>query len=67
MTLWYDRKGDVLELLFEDAPSVLDEVDEDVFVRCSADGRVIGLMIFDVSKHDKDTLNLPFAVAVKAA
>ncbi len=67
MKIWYDQEGDYLEILFEDAPGVLEEIRDDVFERRATDGRVIGLAVFNVSKHDKDTLNLPFAVAVKAA
>jgi uncharacterized protein YuzE len=64
---WYDREGDVLELLFADEAGVLEEIADDVFTRHTSDGRVIGLAVFNFSKHNKDTLNLPLAVAVKAA
>lgn len=67
MKLWYDREGDVLELLFADEAGVLEEIADDVLTRHASDGRVIGLMVLNFSKHDKDTLNLPLAVAVKAA
>jgi hypothetical protein len=33
MKLWYDREGDVLELLFADEAGVLEEIADDVFTR----------------------------------
>ncbi len=31
--VWYDQEGDFLEVIFEDAPASLEEIDEDVFER----------------------------------
>jgi uncharacterized protein YuzE len=62
--IWYDREGDFLEILFEDAPASLEEVREDVFERRTADGRVVGLAVFNFSRHDRDTLTLPLAITV---
>lgn len=63
--LWYDRAGDILEVIFEDAPAVLEEVDDDIFERRTPDGRVVGFMVMNFSKHDLEKLRLPFAVTVK--
>jgi hypothetical protein len=66
--VWYDREGDYLEVLFEDAPASLEEVSDDVFERRTPDGRGVGFAVFNVSKHDRDRLMLPLAVtAVSAA
>jgi uncharacterized protein YuzE len=66
--VWYDREGDYLEVLFEDAPASLEEVSDDVFERRTPDGRVVGFAVFNVSKYDRDRLMLPLAVtAVSAA
>jgi uncharacterized protein YuzE len=68
LKVWYDRDGDYLEVLFEDAPAALEEIGDDVFERRTPDGRVIGFAVFNVSKHDRDKLRLPLAVtAVTAA
>ena len=65
---WYDREGDYLEVLFEDAPAVLEEISDDVFERRTPDGRVIGFAVFNFSQHDRDKLRLPLTVtAVSAA
>jgi uncharacterized protein YuzE len=66
--VWYDREGDYLEIVFEDAPASLEEVGDDMFERRTKDGRVVGFAVFNVSKHDRDKLMLPLAVtAVSAA
>ncbi len=66
--VWYDREGNYLEVLFEDMPAALEEVSDDVFERRTPEGRVVGFVVFNVSKHDRGTLTLPLAVtAVSAA
>ena len=62
--VWYDREGDYLEVIFEDAPATLEEVDDDIFERRTPEGRVVGFVVFNVSKHDRDKLSLPLAVTV---
>ena len=65
--VWYDRAGDYLEVIFEDVPASMEEVDEDMFERRSIDGRVVGFSIFNFSRHDKDDLVLPLTVTAAAA
>jgi len=65
LKVWYDREGDMLEVIFEDAPATMEEIDDDVFERRTTDGRVVGFMVMNFSKHDRDKLNLPIAVTVK--
>lgn len=62
LKVWYDQEADFLEILFEDAPAFLDEIDEDVFERRTSDGRVIGFAVMNFSKHDRDKLQLPLMV-----
>jgi hypothetical protein len=62
LKVWYDREGDYLEVIFEDAPATLEEIDEDIFERRTPDGRVVGFVVFNVSKHDRDSLSLPLQV-----
>jgi len=64
--IWYDREGDMLEVRFEDAPAAMEEIEEDVFERRTPDGRVIGFMVMNFSKHDRDSLTLPWVVTAKA-
>lgn len=68
LKVWYDREGDYLEVVFEDAPATLEEVEEDVFERRTPEGRVVGFSVMNFSKHDRDRLILPLTVrAVSAA
>lgn len=63
MKVWYDREGDYLEVVFEDAPATLQEVEDDVFERRTPDGRVVGFAVMNFSQHDRDRLTLPLAVS----
>jgi uncharacterized protein YuzE len=61
---WYDQAGDTLEVTFEDVPAYLEELDEDIFERHSSDGRIVGFMVLNFSKHGRNKLTLPVAVTV---
>jgi uncharacterized protein YuzE len=67
LRVWYDREGDILEVIFEDAPATMEEIDDDVFERRTTDGRIVGFMVMNFSRHDREKLNLPLAVTVKAS
>ena len=60
--VWYDKEGDYLEVIFEDVPATLEEIDDDVFERRTPDGRVVGFAVFNFTKHDRNSLSLPFSV-----
>ena len=60
--MWYDQEADFLEVTFEDVPASLEEMADDVFQRRDRDGRVVGFAVFNVSKHDRDSLLLPISV-----
>ena len=60
--IWYDREADFLEVTFEDAPATLEEIDDDVMERRTLEGKVIGFVVFNFSKHDRETVSLPLAV-----
>jgi hypothetical protein len=62
MKVWYDQEGDILEVTFDDAPAFLEEISADVFERRTVDGRVVGVMVMNFSKHDRANLVLPLAV-----
>jgi uncharacterized protein YuzE len=65
LKIWYDREGDVLEVMFEDTPASLEEIEDDVFERRTPDGRVVGVMVMNFSKHDRERLSLPLVVTVE--
>ena len=62
LRVWYDHEGDYLEILFEDTPAVMEEIEDDVFERRTSDGRVVGIAVFNVSKHDRAQLTVPLKV-----
>ena len=66
LKVWYDREGDMLEVIFEDVPAMLEEIDEDMFERRTPDGRVVGFMVMNFSQHDRDKLTLLLAVTATA-
>ena len=62
LRVWYDHEGDYLEILFEDVLAVMEEIEDDVFERRTPDGRVVGIAVFNVSKHDRAQLTVPLKV-----
>ena len=64
--VWYDKEGDMLEVIFEEAQAMMEEISDDVFERRTTDGRIVGFMVMNFSKHDQENLNLPIAVTAKA-
>jgi uncharacterized protein YuzE len=67
LKIWYDHEGDLLEVIFEDAPASLEEVEDDVFERRTPDGRVIGVVVMNFSRHDRERLSLPLVVTASSA
>ncbi len=67
LKIWYDREGDYLEVTFEDAPAVMEEVADDVFERRTPEGRIVGFAVFNFSQHDRDQLTLPLSVKAVAS
>jgi len=67
LKVWYDREGDILEVIFQDVPAMMEEIRDDVFERRTTDGRVVGFMVMNFSKHDRENLKLPLAVTVTAS
>ncbi|MCL4255116.1 MAG: DUF2283 domain-containing protein [Anaerolineae bacterium] len=60
--IWYDQEGDMLEVIFEDAPAITEEIADDIFERRTADGRVVGLVVLNMRHHDRESLTLPFTI-----
>jgi uncharacterized protein YuzE len=66
VSVWYDREGDFLEVIFEETPAVMDEMQEDIYERRSPDGRIVGIAVLNFSKHDRDKLKLPLEITATA-
>ncbi len=65
--IWHDKEGDLLEVIFEEAAASLEEIDDDVFERRTPDGCVVGFVIFNFSRHDLESINLPLAVVATSS
>jgi hypothetical protein len=67
LKVWYDREGDYLEVVFEDVPAVLTEIEDDVFERRTPEGRVVGFAVMNFSQHDRNGLMLPLTITAASA
>jgi uncharacterized protein YuzE len=59
MRVWYDKEGDFLEVTFLDAKGDMRDVGDDVFERVDEQGKVIGVAIFNFSKRDQQSVEVP--------
>ena len=59
MRVWYDKEGDFLEVTFLDAKGDMRDVGDDVFERVDEQGKVIEVAIFNFSKRDRQSVEVP--------
>ena len=54
--IYYDEEGDFLEITIVNPPheSYVEDVDEDVYLRKSEDGKIIGIGILNFKNHSHD-------------
>lgn len=65
VTVWYDREGDYLEVIFERREGHFRETDNDaVMEKVDQDGQVIGFSILNVSQTQSET---PVSVTLRDA
>jgi len=57
--IWYDREGDFLEITFREAKGYLQEVTEDIYERVDEAGNLLGYALFNVTRHERQTLAIP--------
>lgn len=62
MKVWYDREGDVLELVFEETPASMKEISEDIFERRPLTSRVIRFAVLNFGQHNHENITLPFTI-----
>jgi hypothetical protein len=60
----FDREGDFLEVRFEDVPTTLKAITEDLFEHHTTDGRIVGFAVFNISRYDRQEVTLPLAITV---
>ena len=55
MKVWFDREGDLLEVLFSDEPGYFRETAHDAIMeRVDENGNLLGFLIVNVSRLSKD-------------
>jgi uncharacterized protein YuzE len=65
VTVWYDREGDFLEVLFEQKEGYFRETDNDaVMEKVDQEGHVIGFSILNVSQNPSE---VPVSVTLRDA
>ena len=53
--VWFDREGDLLEVLFSDEPGYMRETEDDAIMeRVDEKGNLLGFLILNVSRLSKD-------------
>ncbi len=60
--VWYDREGDFLEITFRQAKGYLREIAEDIYERVDEAGNLLGYSLFNVTRHERQSLALPVKV-----
>ena len=54
VNVWYDREGDFLEVVWEDAKGeFVDSADGQAYVKVDADGNVLGFQVLGLSRIDR--------------
>jgi uncharacterized protein YuzE len=59
MRVWYDKEGDFLEVTFREDKGYMRDLGDDIFERVDEHGKVIGFAIFNFSKRDQQTVEVP--------
>jgi uncharacterized protein YuzE len=62
MRIWYDQEGDFLEITFREAKGYLREISEDIYERVDATGNLLGYALFNVTRHERESLTVPLEV-----
>jgi len=60
--VWYDREGDFLEITFCDAKGYLREIADDIYERVDEAGNLLGYSLFNVTRHERQSLTLPLRI-----
>jgi len=60
--IWYDREGDFLEITFREAKGYLREIAEDIYERVDEAGNLLGYVLFNVTRHERQALTIPLKI-----
>jgi len=69
LDIYYDEEGDFLEITLSDVTneSYCEDVNEDVYLRKSEDGKIIGIGILNFKNHSHDIKEILMKVPVKVS
>jgi len=62
--VWFDREGDFLEVRFVEAEGYFREIAEDVLERVDKEGNVSGFAIFNVTRRECESIEIPLQLIV---
>lgn len=67
--IYYDEEGDFLEITIANPPyeNYVEDVNEDIYIRKSEDGKIIGIGILNFKNHPKDIKDILSNVPVKVS
>lgn len=60
--IWYDREGDFFEITFREAKGYLREIADDIYERVDEAGNLLGYALFNVTRHERQTLAIPLKI-----
>ena len=59
LKVWFDEEGNFLEVTFARRRGSFRSIGPDIYERVDAKGKVIGFAIFNFTKHDRKTVEIP--------
>ena len=67
MKVWFDEEGDFLEVTFAGRAGHFQEIGPDVYERVDERGGIVGFAIFNFSKRDQRTVDVPLEIVTVSA
>lgn len=58
ISLWFDKEGDFLEIIFKDAKGYFQEISDDIYERVDENGNLLGYAVFNMSQHERQSLTI---------
>jgi len=62
ISIWYDKEGDFLEIIFKDAKGYFQEISDDIYERVDENGNLLGYAVFNMTHHERQSLSIPLKI-----
>ena len=59
ISVWYDKEGDFLEVIFQECKGYMRDLGDDIFERVDEQGNMVGFAIFNFSKRNQQVVKVP--------